>query len=206
VGAVPLAAGQKNARELRASLAFGDEAGFRLLPLIRTTLAVRGHTPVLTCRARQRDKVSAAAVLTLSPVRGRVGLHCCTYPDGYVDQELYARFLRACLLREVRGPVVLLHDGGHMHHGPAMRELTREYPPPRLTIERLPAYAPEYNPVEGVWNWTKDKELANFVPPDVPELDRAVCACLVDTRADQERLRSFFYATPLSWRGTTLLK
>jgi transposase len=30
-----------------------------------------------------------------------------------------------------------------------------------LTVERLPAYAPELNPVEGLWANLKDLELAN---------------------------------------------
>jgi hypothetical protein len=204
VGPPRLAARQKNVRDARATLAFSDEGGFLLLPLVRATLAPCGHTPVLTHRARHRDKVSAAAALTLSPVRGHLGLHCRAYPGGHVDEEAYAHFLRTCVLREVgRGPVVLLHDGGHMHHGPAMRTLQGDHP--RLAIERLPAYAPELNPVEGLWNHAKDKELANFVPPDVPALLDAVCDCLADVRRDQRRLRSFFMATPLSWRGTTLL-
>ena len=131
-------------------------------------------------------------------------MHCLTFPDAYVDAGAYAEFVRVCLLREVRGPLVLLHDGGQMHRGPALREVLRAHP--RLTVQRLPAYAPELNPVEGVWNFAKDKELANFVPHDLDELHDAVCQCLCGVRRDQHRLRSFFLATPLSWRGTTLLK
>ena len=32
-----------------------------------------------------------------------------------------------------------------------------------LVVERLPAYAPELNPVEGLWSWLKGTELANLV-------------------------------------------
>ena len=202
MGAGRLAAHQKNAAGLGATLGFTDEAGFMLMPLVRTTLAPRGHTPVLTHRASHRDKVSAAAALTLSPVRGHVGLHCRTYPDMYVDGEMYAWFLRECLLREVRGPIVLVHDNGRMHGGPAVDAVRHDHP--RLIVERMPPYAPELNPVEGVWNHAKDKELANFVPPTVPALHDAVCGCLEHVRHDQPRLRSFLHATPLSWRGTTL--
>ena len=91
-----------------------------------------------------------------------------------------------------------------MHRGPALRAVLRAHP--RLTVQRLPAYAPELNPVEGVWNFAKDKELANFVARDLDELHRAVSRCLCGVRRDQHRLRSFLLATPLSWRGTTLLK
>lgn len=209
MAAARVAAHQKNAADAGATLAFSDEAGFLLLPLVRTTLAPRGHTPVLVHRARQRDKISVAAALTLPPptrrpAAWRVGLHCLTFPGDYVDAEAYAEFVRGCLLRAVRGPLVLLHDNGQMHHGPDLRLVQCRCP--RLTLESLPPYAPELNPVEGLWNHAKDKELANFVPRGTDQLHDAVCGCLCDVRYDQRRLRSFFHATPLSWRGTTLLK
>jgi hypothetical protein len=204
VGPARLAARQKNARDLGATLGFSDECGVLLLPLVRTTLAPRGLTPVLEHRARHRDKVSAAAALTLSPALGRVNLHCLAYPNDYVDEVAYAHFLRACVLPSVRGPLVLLHDNGRMHHGPAVRALQRDHP--RLHVERLPAYAPELNPVEAVWNHVKYHELANFVPPDVPALLDAVCDRLAAARRDQDRLRSFLLSTPLSWTGTSLLR
>lgn len=50
-----------------------------------------------------------------------------------------------------------------MHRGDPMRELARDFPRPDLNL--LPRYAPELNPVEQRWNFAKDKELSNFVPP-----------------------------------------
>jgi transposase len=34
-----------------------------------------------------------------------------------------------------------------------------------LVVERLPAYAPELNPVEGLWSWLKGSQLANLASP-----------------------------------------
>jgi transposase len=192
---------QKKARALSATLAFADESGFLLAPLVHTTLAPRGHTPVLRHRARHRDKVSVAAAVTLSPARGRVGLRYATFPDAYVDGEAYAAFVRAVLLRDVRGPVVLLHDRGNMHRGPFVRALCADHP--RLSIDPLPPYAPELNPVEPAWNYAKDKRMANYPPADVPTLEARVCECLEEARHDQDRLRSFLVSTPLSWAGTS---
>jgi transposase len=39
-----------------------------------------------------------------------------------------------------------------------------------LTVERLPGYAPELNPVEPIWGNLKRTELANFCAPDVDAL------------------------------------
>jgi predicted ATP-grasp superfamily ATP-dependent carboligase len=98
---------QKKAAGRRASLVFTDESGFLLLPLVRRTLAPRGHAAPLLHRARHRDKVSVAAALTLSPARGHVSLHYQTYPNGYVNVGPYAQFLRT-VLRRVRSPVRLM--------------------------------------------------------------------------------------------------
>ena len=56
--------------------------------------------------------------------------------------------------------VVLIWDGLSAHWSTGMRaflDSQRDW----LTVERLPAYAPELNPVEGLWANLKDLELAN---------------------------------------------
>lgn len=166
-------------------------------------MAPVARTPLLLQRARHRDKVSAAAALLLSPTRGHARLYAQTFPDTHVDTEVYSFFLRH-VLRAVRGPLVLVHDRGNMHRGPAMRELCARCAD-RLYVEQLPPYAPELNPVEYLWNWCKDKQLCNFAAHDVPELESAACGCLEHARHDQQRLRSFFDSSPLSWSGTGLI-
>jgi transposase len=198
-----VAAHQKKTRDLHGTLGFTDESGFLLAPLTKRSLAPVGRTPLLRHRARHRDKVSAAAALLLSPDRGHVRLYSQTFPDTHVDVELYSFFVRH-LLRAMRGPLVLVHDRGNMHRGQPLRELCAGFAR-RLHVHELPPYAPELNPVEYLWNWCKDKELGNFVPHDVPELEAAACGCLEDASQDQQRLRSFFESSPLPWSGTGLI-
>jgi putative transposase len=164
---------------------------------VRRTLAPRGRAAPLRHRARHRDKVSVAAALTLSPCQGHVNLHYQTYPNGYVNVGAYAQFVRGLLRRTGGHPIVLVHDRGNMHRGDPMRELERDFP--RLDLNLLPPYAPELNPVEQLWNFTKDKELSNFVPRDVAEADAAVTRLMDGIHHDQLRLRSFYRATPLPW-------
>ena len=172
-----------------------------MMPLVCRTLAPRGRTPRLVHRARHRDKVSVAAALTLSPVRGHCGLHYRTYPNGYVDAAAYAAFVRRAVLRHVRGPLVLVHDGGSMHRGPLVRAVAADHP--RLEVYPLPGYAPEYNPVEPLWKHEKVDEFGNYAPADVPELDGQIHRSLDATARDQARLRSFFRASALPWDGLT---
>jgi transposase len=64
---------------------------------------------------------------------------------------------------------VLLWDGLSAHWSHKMRAhlaLQHDW----LTVERLPAYAPELNPVEGLWANLKGAELANFAGDTVAEV------------------------------------
>lgn len=183
-------------------MGFTDETGMLLAPLTRRTLAPKGNAPPLRHRARQRDKVSLAAALTLSPIRGHVALYYQSYPDAYVDNVIYAGFLRT-LLWHVRGPLVLLHDGGGMHKGEPVRAVQADFP--RLHVHPFPPYAPELNSPEYLWTDLKYHRLSNFVPKDVAQIEHAACVELEDVRHDQQRLRSYFFSSPLPWNATGLI-
>ena len=63
----------------------------------------------------------------------------------------------------------LLWDGLPSHRSNAMRAwlaTQRSW----LVVERLPAYAPDLNPVEGLWSSLKAAELANLTSPTLAEV------------------------------------
>ena len=63
----------------------------------------------------------------------------------------------------------LLWDGLPAHRSTAMRAwlaTQRSW----LVVERLPAYAPELNPIEGLWSSIKAVELANLTSPTLAEV------------------------------------
>jgi transposase len=63
----------------------------------------------------------------------------------------------------------LLWDGLPAHRSTAMRRWLNTHRH-WLMIERLPAYAPELNPVEGLWSCLKAVELANVTGPTLAEV------------------------------------
>jgi transposase len=71
-----------------------------------------------------------------------------------------ARFLRH-LLEIVPDPLLVIWDGGPIHRGQPVEDLLAEVGSARLWVERLPAYAPDLNPDEGIWNYLKCVELRN---------------------------------------------
>lgn len=162
--------------------------------MLRRSQAPRGHTPLCEQPGGHRDKVSAIAALSLSPVRQHLGLYFQTFPYAYVTAPAAADFLEE-LVRHLRGKVMVVWDRGPIHKGPALRALLGRYP--RLSIEYLPPYAPDLNPVEQLWNYLKYVELANFVPAGVLHLNCLVESHLEVTGEEQERLRSFYHASEL---------
>jgi len=63
----------------------------------------------------------------------------------------------------------LLWDGLPAHRSRAMGAWLNRHRH-WLVVERLPAYAPELNPVEGLWSSLKAIELANLTGPTLAEV------------------------------------
>jgi putative transposase len=171
LGGRGLAPDQKKARDDGAHVVLIDESGFFLNPTVRRTWAPKGQTPVLTGFGRHRQKVSTIAALSVAPGRRRLGLYWKTDPKDYIEAQAVVSFLRG-LLRHLKGKVIVVWDGGSNHKGPSVRALLERYP--RLTVERLPGYAPDLNPVEMIWSYLKSGLMADFVPRHVQHLDRVV--------------------------------
>ncbi len=136
-----------------------------------------------------RKKVSVIGAVSVSPRAHRPGFYFATAADGYFGPEEVVAFLRH-LLRHLRGQVVVVWDGGSNHKGPVIRAFLKRNA--RLTLVRLPAYAPDLNPVEVVWSWLKWGRLANFVPDDLRELDDWAVEYLVQLKFDPKLLRALW--------------
>jgi hypothetical protein len=68
---------------------------------------------------------------------------------------------------QLGGPIVLVWDNDRRHLSAAMR--TEIESRAWLRVFRLPAYAPELNPAEGVWSVLK-RGVANLAPRDTDQL------------------------------------
>jgi putative transposase len=156
---------------------------------------------VLTGFGRHRDKVSTIAAISVASGRRRIGLHWRTNAKHYIDAAGVVAFLRH-LLGRLRGKVIVLWDGGSNHKGPLVRELLRRFP--RLHLERLPAYAPDHNPVEMIWSYLKHGLMANFVPRHVRHLDQVIRGHLVDLARHHGLIRSLWAGSKLPFLDKNL--
>jgi len=163
-----------------------------LAPTVLRTWAPRGHTPLLR-HWHRRDRISVISGLSVSPRRQRLGLYYQWHHHN-IRQPDVCEFL-SHLLRHLRGPVIVLWDRLLLHRLPPVHEFCRRVP--RLTLEYFPAYAPELNPDEQVWNLTKAR-LANGSPDDRFDLALSVIAELEACRKSQPRLRGCITYSGLS--------
>lgn len=166
-----------------------------LQPVVRRTWAPRGKTPIQYSWERH-ERLSVIAGVTVSPIRSRPGL-CFQIHDKNVNFERVMKFL-TLLHRHLRRKFILVLDR-YSAHRKAVRLLQAEHPE-WFEVEWLPAYAPDLNPTEMVWNHSKYGDLANFIPEDVMDLNRGVTASLESLRSETHLLRSFFKYAKLELR------
>lgn len=172
-----------------AHVVFLDESGFMLTPTVRKTWAPRGRTPILDAWDR-RDRISAISSISISPVARRLNLHFDLLPDNFnargEDIVDYLSKLKATL----RGPLTILWDGSRIHdRSKAVQAWLAKHPD--VKTERLPAYAPELNPDELVWAWTKYSRLGNLAAANADWLRDYIATELLYLKRHPEILQSF---------------
>jgi len=166
VGEEALAATEKRARRQNALIVFEDESGVSLLPSVRATWAPRGHTPVLRHPFNWK-RLSLAGALAYEPDGSDAHLVFELRPGAYNDETLID-FLMVLNQIEQR-PVLLIWDGLPSHRSKRMSEWLasqRDW----LSVERLPGYAPELNPLEPAWGNLKSEELANLCADTIADV------------------------------------
>jgi transposase len=163
-----------------------------LIPTRRRTWGPEGHTPKIPY-SYKHDRISALVVLTVSPVRQRIGLYARFQQDNFKAVHV-APFLGQ-FLRHMPGPVILLWDQGQIHKGPAIERVLLDNP--RLHTEFFPKYAPELNPAEQVWNEFKG-HTANSLPLVKQDIRNNLHANKRRVLRSQDKLRSLILASKLS--------
>lgn len=184
------------ARERDAHLVFPDESCFQLTPTVRRTLAPRGQTPILPCWDR-RDKISAISAITLSPRWQLPGLYFWLLPDkeNFHGEEVVA-FLKQ--LRQQLRRFTVIWDRNQIHsRSKVVRASLAKHP--EIVVEDFPGYAPELNPDELVWGWTKYGRLANYAATDLKALRERVTDALQYLREHPYALLDFLDHTELPW-------
>lgn len=158
-----------------------------LQPVRRKTWAPRGQTPLQYAWDRH-DRLSVISAITVSPKERRLRLYFAIHTENIRTPHVLS-FLQQ-LHRHLRRPCCLVWDRWNVHRSAARKLQDRH--PDWFDFEWLPAYAPELNPVEQVWNHAKYSQLANYIPDDLLDLDIEVDLALDGYRNDQNFLHACF--------------
>jgi transposase len=135
------------------------------------TWSRRGRTPVVRVRGRSRRRVSIAALTCYKPGERSRLIYRPRRDDGRRDgRKSFAwtdyRDLLTAAHRQLGGPIVLIWDNLNVHKAAGLREFAEKHE--WLTIYYLPPYAPDLNPVEGIWSLLRRGWLSNvaFTTPE----------------------------------------
>ncbi len=151
------------------------------MPFVSRTYAPRGQTPVLRTPGSW-DHLSVIGGVT---AEGRLFTHI---QDEAVTGDTVVAFLRQ-LLRQIRGKLLVVWDGATIHRGQAVKNFLAQGAAARVQLERLPAYAPELNPAEGIWQLLKRGELKNRCCQDLDELRWELGLAIRRLQRQRDRVR-----------------
>lgn len=157
-----LARDQKKAIAEGRTLVWIDESAFYLLPAVVRTYAPIGETPVLRAAL---DYAHLSVISAITP-DGRLLLHM---QEQAYDSVAIVRFLKH-VLRHLPGKLLILWDGASIHRSQTIKTFLADGGAERIHLERLPAYAPDLNPDEGIWRYLKYVELRNLCCHTIDEL------------------------------------
>jgi transposase len=163
-----LGLGKKNARRRKAWLIFEDESGFSQRPAIRATWALKGKTPVVKETLAWQNLTGLGAIRCSAD--GKHPKWFLSLKRGSARSADILRFLKA-LKRHNHKPIILVWDNLPAHRSRPVRDYIKQNHA-WLTVERLPPYSPELNPVEPFWDWLDDTVSANTPMENLKILDR----------------------------------
>jgi transposase len=99
---------------------------------------------------------------------------------GTVEITILNFLLHQSLLQKgqhIPGKILILWDGAPIHRSLLVKNYVAATEG-RIVVERLPAYAPELNPVEYMWGHLKTHEIANLIATQAWELSLEATAAL----------------------------
>ena len=164
-----------------ATIFFLDESCVQSRPNVRRTWAPAGARPVMRVKEGERNKLSLISAVSMD-----ADLYFRVHTDNITGTEIM-EFL-TYLLKETDGSIVLLWDNGGPHRRKDVKQFLYENRK-RLYTRRFPAYAPELNPDEQIWNVLKYQELSNWCPDTVGEMVTRVKGVLGRLKRHPERIR-----------------
>lgn len=140
----------------RAKIFFVDEAHFRADVELRSQWVLRGEPALVDSSSpRMGEKVTYYSAVCLET--GEVEVMPI---EGNSNAEASVAFLKQ-LREKYTGLLIVIWDNGPAHRGEAMRTYLKT-PNLQMRLVALPAYSPDFNPDEAIWDWAREEATANI--------------------------------------------
>lgn len=138
-----------------AKILFVDEAHFRADVELRSQWVLRGEAALVDSSSpRLGEKANYYSSVCLET--GEVD---AMPVEGNTSAETSVAFLQQ-LRAKYSGPLIVIWDNGPAHRGDAIRTYLAT-PGLKLRLVALPAYSPDFNPDEAIWDWVREEVTAN---------------------------------------------
>jgi transposase len=170
------------AKEMGAEIFFVDEASVRSDAHRGLTWGKKGETPVVR---NSGGRFGLSVISAVSP-RGDMRF---SFIEERMNSSKFIEFLKK-LHRDAGKPILVITDNAKYHHSKETQEFLRQQEN-RILIAYLPAYSPELNPDEQVWNHAK-RRLAQRAIFTKQDMKKHLNSILRSIQKQVSLIKSFF--------------
>jgi transposase len=150
--------------------------------------------------------VGQTPVLHHANLHTHLSLISAVSPDGAFYYQIHrASFKSADMINfltavhnEAGRDLLVVWDGVTIHRSEEIKQFLRDGAAEWLLLERLPSYAPELNPDEGVWSHLKYTEMRNWCAQNLKQLEEKAKEILEAIKKTPEVILGCFKQAGLS--------
>ncbi len=173
------------AKKEKAEIYFGDEAGVRSDHHAGRTWGKKGRTPVISTTGARFGMNLISAVSPRGQMRFMV-------TKGRVGAQVFLDFIKR-LLHNATRKIFLIVDGHPAHKAKLVKEYLKTVKD-RFGLFYLPAYSPELNPDEYVWNDLKNNGIGRKAITSPNQMKKEVLSHMRFLQKSPDIIKSFFEA------------
>ena len=173
----------RQAKKHKARLYFVDEAAFRSDAHRGTTWGKVGETPVI------KDTGGRFGFKLISAVSARGDMHFDVIEDR-MDANKFIAYLEQ-LRRDTNQAIFVIADNARYHHSKKVQAFLKEKQGD-IMMAYLPAYSPELNPDEQVWNHAKAEVGKKSAIRTKEDMKRVILTAMKTIQEKTELVKSFF--------------
>ncbi len=174
---------QRFAAKIHADIGFEDESAVDLREHSGKTWGACGETP----QVHVTGKHGRFNILSVVTAMGKLTFHVT---EQTINSTEYIKFLEQILKGRTR-PIILIADRASFHTSKRVRKFIGCHRH-QIRLHLLPAYSPERNPDEHVWEEIKDKGLGRKAIKNKLDLKKKLYSALKSLQQKTARVVSFF--------------